>query len=347
MSTADADKNNENDYLVKGLIEPGGLSVWYGPPGSGKTFLIQYIAYAIAQGRSIFGRRVRQATTLYIGLEGAGGIRNRVKALKESFGDTNQFYFSIDQVALLDADRLKQADIDAVVEAVSTYGARMVVIDTVNGALGGGEENDSSTMGAFISACKSIAQRTGAHVALVHHSSKAGTENGPRGHSSLEGAVDLAVAVDGTGTNALRILRTRKVKDGADLSFNFTLEAVVLGVDQDGDNITSMLVCEAGAPVAQRKKLSENQESLLRAIENVLASPDVTFETVQPFGPEGPTVRAVRRETVIDRLVERDALPSSERGSVTTAGRSQLHRALRAARDAGRLGSNKEWVWHV
>ena len=39
--------------------------------------------------------------------------------------------------------------------------------------------------------------------------------------------------------------------------------------------------------------------------------------------------------------------PASEKGSVTTAGRSQLHRALCSARDAGRLGSNKDWIWHV
>jgi putative DNA primase/helicase len=82
LSVADADKQPELDYLIKGLIEPGSLSVWYGPPGSGKTFFVKYVAYAIAQGRSVFNRRVRQAPTLYIGLEGEGGIRNRVRALK-------------------------------------------------------------------------------------------------------------------------------------------------------------------------------------------------------------------------------------------------------------------------
>jgi hypothetical protein len=223
----------------------------------------------------------------------------------------------------------------------------MVVIDTLNGVIGGGEENNSSTMGALISACKSIAQRTGAHVALVHHCTKAGTDGGPRGHGSLEAAVDVAVAVNGTSTSPLRSFQTRKVKDGEDLGRAFALELVTLGVDQDGDEITTLVVREADTPVERRKKLAENQERLLKDILNALASPDVSLKTVQPHGPDGATVQAFSREALLDILVERDALPSSAGGSVTSAGRGLLHRTLLAAREAGRLGSNKEWVWHL
>jgi hypothetical protein len=41
------------DYLLKGLMSPEEMSVWWGPPKCGKSFLMLHIAYAIAQG----GRR--------------------------------------------------------------------------------------------------------------------------------------------------------------------------------------------------------------------------------------------------------------------------------------------------
>ena len=348
LSTADARKNIDNDYFVKGMIEPGCLSVWYGQPGSGKSFLIQYVAYAIAQGRSIFGRRVRQARTIYIGLEGGGGIGKRIRALEGNFGDTDNFHYCIEQVALLEADRPNEKGVDAVVNAILASGSRMVVIDTLNRALNGGEENNSSAMGALISACETIIQRTGAHVALVHHCTKAGTDGGPRGHGSLEGAVDLSVAVNGTSKSPLRSFRTRKVKDGEDMERAFALDKVMLGVDSDGDDITTLVVREAGdSPTEGRKKLAGNQERLLQDILSVLASPDLAFETVRPHGPGGVTVQAVRRETLLDLLGESDALQSSAGGSVTAAGRSLLYRTLREAREAGRLGSSKDWVWFL
>ena len=64
-------------YLVKGLMSPGEMSVWWGPPKCGKSFLLLYVAYAIAQGRSVFGRRVRACPVLYVAAEGEAGLAGR------------------------------------------------------------------------------------------------------------------------------------------------------------------------------------------------------------------------------------------------------------------------------
>jgi hypothetical protein len=238
-------------------------------------------------------------------------------------------------------------DIDAIVDAVNEWGIRFVVIDTLNRAVGGAEENDSSTMGTFITACKDIAQRTGAHVAVVHHSSKAGTDNGPRGHSSLEGAADVVVAINGNAGSVIRQATSRKVKDGVDLSLPFTLEPIKLGIDADGDDIVSMVVSEADAPLIAPRKFSEAQEALLKDIANILAAPDSKWEAVQPHGPDGPTVQCVKRSFVVEKLVELGSLPIMESGSVSSAGRNKLSTTLTRVRHAGRLGSNGEWIWHL
>ena len=61
----------ERAYLLKGLLSPGELSVWWGPPKCGKSFLLMSIGYAIAQGRNVFGRHVHKARVLYLACEGA------------------------------------------------------------------------------------------------------------------------------------------------------------------------------------------------------------------------------------------------------------------------------------
>ncbi len=63
-----------SEYLIKGVIEPGQVSLWFGPAGNGKSFLMLHLAYAIARGEPVFDRRVRGADTLFLALEGRGGI---------------------------------------------------------------------------------------------------------------------------------------------------------------------------------------------------------------------------------------------------------------------------------
>jgi RecA-family ATPase len=54
------------DYLIKGLLPDKGLSVIWGPPKCYKSFWALDVGLHIALGREYRGRRVEQATVLYM-----------------------------------------------------------------------------------------------------------------------------------------------------------------------------------------------------------------------------------------------------------------------------------------
>jgi len=73
-------------YRVRGLLPSEGLAAVYGPSGSGKSFLIADLCFAIAAGLpDWFGRKVKQAPVIYVALEGSAGLRNRIAALEAHY----------------------------------------------------------------------------------------------------------------------------------------------------------------------------------------------------------------------------------------------------------------------
>src|SRR6202022_1054867 len=65
----------------------------------------------------------------------------------------------------------------------------LVVIDTVNRTLAGGDENGSKEMGAFVAMTGFIQSQTKAHILAIHHPPVEGTPR-LRGHGALLGALD-------------------------------------------------------------------------------------------------------------------------------------------------------------
>ncbi|MNN35456.1 hypothetical protein D3C81_1493060 [compost metagenome] len=77
-------------------------------------------------------------------------------------------------------------------------------------------------------------------VLLVHHSGKDASK-GARGWSGLRAAADVELEV--LRSDELRSISVTKLKDGQDgAQIGFKLHTVVLGEDEDGDDITSCIV---------------------------------------------------------------------------------------------------------
>jgi hypothetical protein len=179
----------------------------------------------------------------------------------------------------LDLLHAERGDVDRVIETAKLLAREvgevaLIVIDTLASTFGGGNENSPEDMGAYVANVQAIKGTTGAAVLLVHHCGK-DEARGMRGHSALLGALDAELAIEGE-PGGQRIVRTGKVRDGDGYSdlFAFTLRVVGLGVDEDGDPVTTCVVDgldEAGTKRArdQRKGagLGRNQKAVLRALE--------------------------------------------------------------------------------
>lgn len=243
-------------WRIKGVIPESGIGAIYGQSGSAKTFIALDMAMNIASGSNWFGYRVKSCPVVYVCLEGEAGLSVRIKAWQQNGGTIPSGIMFIDQPLNL----LNIKDVRDLVTAIKTHDASdgIVIIDTLNRAAPGMDENSSVDMGNAINAAKLIQQGVGGLVLLVHHSGK-DSSKGMRGHSSLHAALDAAIEVKRSGDD--REWSVAKAKDGEDgKSHLFRLQVVDMGIDDDGDPITSCVIKAMAGDRIKSKQLTPAQQ---------------------------------------------------------------------------------------
>lgn len=241
-------------FRIRDVFPAEGLAVVYGASGSAKSFLCMTAAAAIAAGEHFFGHRTRNAPVLYIALEGEGGYRSRTLAWERHNDQSfpSNVRFSIEPFSLIDPQ-----DVDDLASLCPP--GVVIIIDTLNRAAPGADENSSKDMGAIIGGAKTLQRLTAGLVVLVAHTGKDATK-GLRGHSSLFAALDAAIFVERNGD--ARTWRVDKAKDGEDgEAHGFRLKSIIVGTDEDGDDVTSCVVVPDDNATTRRdfKPLTENQ----------------------------------------------------------------------------------------
>jgi hypothetical protein len=121
--------------------------------------------------------------------------------------------------------------------------------DTLNRSMPGSESSDED-MTAYVKAGDALRMAFDCAVVIVHHCGHEGTR--PRGHSSLMGACDAQIAVKRDAADNI-IATVELMKDGPQGGeFASRLEVVELGLDDDGDKITSCVIAPVeGLPQRQ------------------------------------------------------------------------------------------------
>jgi hypothetical protein len=214
----------------------------FGASQTFKSFIGLDLAMHLVTGVDWTGRRTKGGPAYYVAAEGGSGIARRIDAWQKTNGlaeDVSGLQICTRPFLLTDPGdvALLVADIEAL--AVKP---RLVVIDTLAQTFSG-DENSSSDIGDYIRLINSeIRARFGCSVIIVHHTGHAASER-PRGSSAIMANLDFVLGVFRPDPKALRaILTTAKQKDGdraKDLSF--TLERLVLGEDEDGDELSSLV----------------------------------------------------------------------------------------------------------
>jgi hypothetical protein len=233
--------HGEQDYLIKGLLNRGGSSVMWGPPGASKTQVAHAIMWHVATGTPWCGRRVRQAPAVAFALEGGAGAARRFAAVRHEYGGEGDIPMILcpEPIAFRDPRDLRAAQ-DLLGEVRARYGQAvgLVVVDTWNRAMLG-DENSSRDVAELLQAL-AVLQADGAHVNALHHPRKAGDSE--RGHTSIRGDTDATIEV-----NEGRLI-FHKVRDGAIPDpIAFGSKIVTLGTDADGDPITAPVAVFGGA----------------------------------------------------------------------------------------------------
>lgn len=226
-------------WLVKNVLPLAGLALVYGASGSGKSFFTFDMCAAIVRGIPWRGAQVVKGRGVYVVAEGAGGFRNRLEAYCGQH-DVDPATMGMGLIAnapnLMDKLQVNELIVD-----LKAFGdISFIVMDTYARVMVGGNENDAKDVGLVLAQCAKIHRETGAMVILVHHSGKDDTA-GARGSSALRAAADVEIQVK--GDSKARGAKVTKQKDGEDgKQYGFRLHTVVLGQDEDGEDITSCVV---------------------------------------------------------------------------------------------------------
>jgi len=289
---------------VKGLWPRCGLCFVGGPSMSGKSFWTLDALARVCRGEPVLGRKSVAAGTLYIAAEGAHGVRKRIKALREKIGGLGGAFQFIGQAPnLTDADDV--ADLRATIEeaqaAMRARGVELgvVAIDTLSASIPGADENSAADMSPVLHALQGMATELGLLVLVVAHTGKDETR-GLRGWSGLLANADGLIMLE-SPEGATRVGSVVKVKDGESGDrFAFELRRVVLGTDDDGDEISSCVIEETDAPEGSKggrkpAKVSGTADLILTAFGRVLGDrPRAVSAPGAPAGVSGVSLSDLR-----------------------------------------------------
>lgn len=220
------------EWRVEGLIPEVGLAMIYGPSGVGKSFFVLDLLAHISDGRDYGAtrRKVKQGRTVYVMAEGAGGMRQRVRAYRHKYpANHNNF-----NIIAASPNLMTPADVSEICQAImEAGGAEVIVFDTLHASMAGADENSAKDMSILLTNARTISACLKATVIFIHHSGKDETK-GARGSSSIRAAMDTEIEI-GQNPNdpTRRVASIAKQRDGDDnFSWEYTLEPVVILSDK-------------------------------------------------------------------------------------------------------------------
>jgi hypothetical protein len=368
----DPDPRPLTAWLIKDLLASVSYGVLAGQWGSGKTFVVLDLAACLMTGRPFVGHRIkRQCGVLFIAAEGVNELRRRLTALvREKCGGMRRAPFRWYEAAptLLKPDAAptliamaRQAEASLQAEFGLPLG--LIVIDTVAASAGyaqQGAESDAAVAGHILRVFAQVAEACCCVVLGVDHFGK-NPEGGTRGSSAKESNAELVLACLGerelSGQVRNTRLAVRKNKGGPQgQEYPFALRVVELGLDEDGDPITTMVVdWQTGAAAGssrtepragpagrsptdvweQERKATSRQALVL--LKRVLMSVLAKEGTDLPSAPDGPAVRMVDREIVREEFYARtaaDGTPEQKR----EFRRQRFYRAVSRAEEKQLIG---------
>jgi hypothetical protein len=244
IDAADIETPDQQPYLVKKLIYMPGVTMLHSDPGVGKSICAMDLAFHVGLGFSDWcGYKINQRVrALYVFSEGLARLWKRRDAWLRKHGMTiedlrGKVDFYPEPIPL----NASEAYVDTLITYARKHDYGLIVIDTWATANAGSDENAVAFMQQSLNRCGRIRDEVQAAVLLVHHDNRQGAF---RGSSAIDGYVDtrLHATRDDVHDDRRVAITVEKQRDDEDgITWMAQLEVVDLGIDEDGDPITSVV----------------------------------------------------------------------------------------------------------
>ena len=228
-------------WTVKGILPSDSVGFLFGASGTFKSFVALDLGFHVAHGLQWLGRKTAAGPVVYTAAEGGSGVMRRIKAWhkhrKMEWQDAP--FYVCPFPMLLGKPRHAGLFVEAI-EKLQVAPA-LVVIDTMSQTFPG-DENSAQEVAEYLRTIGGLIRaKFGCVVLIVHHSGHSTTER-PRGSSAIMANVDFMYGVFRDEGEHLATLECVKVKDGDKPGqMTFSLDKVVLGKDEDGDEVSSLV----------------------------------------------------------------------------------------------------------
>lgn len=246
-------KASTRPWRVKHAWPMRGVAFIVGASGSRKTFFSLDALLKLAGGApAVWGRRAKQCGVVYVAAEDPDGCTARVDAWKRSKARHRATPLPFELVPqapnLLDEEDVSdlKAHLLEISDRMSALGTPMGVVafDTWSTCLPGADENSSMEMSKALEVLAKLAAELDILIVVVAHFGKSGASGGIRGWSGLgansDGIIGLEVDEEEKDMTRVTFNKVKNGPGGGKLAFN--LEEVDLGLDDDGDPMTSCVV---------------------------------------------------------------------------------------------------------
>jgi AAA domain len=304
------------------------------------------LALHVAAGFDWFGRKVEQGAVVYVAAEAGRAILNRVAAWRIAHGlDRKDIPFAA-VTSPIDLCHAAAGDVDRLIATIQGAGLgppALLNIDTLSRTLAGGSENAPDDMGALVRSVDSLRDELRCHVQLIHHSGK-DQSRGSRGHSLLRCAVDTEIETARdhiTGTSTATVTKQRDGPTTGQIAFR--LRQIVLGMNQDGQPVTSCVLDALALPLTKpraKHRLPAAQARALELLKDALAR----HGQIPPANDHTPANTPCVSEALWRRCCYAGQIAESDKPD---AKQKAFKRSAQELLTKGYIGKSDEFVWIV
>lgn len=263
LSRGSSGWNDVNRYVVKRVCDAGSICSLVGPSGSYKTFWLLDLCAHVALGRTWKGHKVHRGPVLYCAAEGQRALKKRIKGYEERHDVNLDNIFVFPSGVNLADPAWQEAVINSLneIEEITGEKPQMVIIDTFTRSLAGDELLQKDVM-PFINGAQNINNQTGVCTWLTQHTAKQQEgKRGARGNGTIYDSLDFEMQVRKQDKGMI-FCEQSKAKDSEFVPpFCIELLEIDLGIDKDGDHITTMTMgTEKIAPPEPEDKVERIRE---------------------------------------------------------------------------------------
>lgn len=338
---ADIEEQLPKNYVLQDVLGEGEFSVLVGLPGTGKSVIATDIAAHVAAGREWHGRPVRQGLVVYVAAERRALTERRLAAFRAHYGVTDAplavLSGKLDMTANL-ADARDLASAVRHLEEESGEDCVLIVLDTLTRVFGGGDQNATKDMGAFVQAVDELSRLTAAHVMVIHHTPW--NEKRGKGAIDLDGAVDVSMFVNKAGD--VHVLSCDGSNDGEEGELlKFKMHAVEVGRTEEGKVTEAPVVVPATGNLAGHVRPPAARKASVSEVALAALAEAIEREGIDSVGAHlpGGAKRVVTEDTWRDAFYE--TMPDVAQDTR----KKRFQRAMRKLIEAGDVEQIGQCCW--